>query len=231
MKSKKQEYIEKNFNLLEKEAEEIVHACTILNMEKYIVWVAKEYKKNSLVLNIEKLANIRDWALKEKPNILSMSFDEAFENSSKWHTELFEKSKNLEIDSTSEVDPERIIYKCADNVHFFYRLLPKELKVEGEIMGHCVGGAHYSSRLKRKEIEIISLRDKSNHPHVTIEIERKTGLALQVMGKGNQAPIDKYKKKITEFSLSIMIEQDKEILFELMELTGKKKKIKNDTKI
>ena len=42
------------------------------------------------------------------------------------------------------------------------------------------------------------------------------------MGKGNKRPVEKYLNLITEFTLSIIAEDDKEVLFELMGFARKK---------
>ncbi len=46
---------------------------------------------------------------------------------------------------------------------------PKQLKEEGEKMGHCVGG--YSNAVAQNQSLIYSLRDHHNEPHATWEVE------------------------------------------------------------
>jgi hypothetical protein len=86
-------------------------------------------------------------------------------------------------------------------------------------MGNCVGGFSYINRLKRKEILILSLRDKNNIPHVTIEICNKTGREIQTRGKCNEVPKSKYMNMIAEFALyAINPDQDKKLDEELLKL-------------
>lgn len=45
---------------------------------------------------------------------------------------------------------------------------PEALKLEGDVMGHCVGG--YCERVKSGETKILSLRDPQGQSHVTVEV-------------------------------------------------------------
>lgn len=114
------------------------------------------------------------------------------------------------------------MYKTLDKKHFFYLLIPSELKYEGEYMGHCIGtNPFYSSRLRKKEIQILSLRDENNLPHVTIEmILQHDGLLRtgQISGKGNQPPIDKYQNMITEYGIYLISQKENQDFKELMKL-------------
>jgi hypothetical protein len=47
-------------------------------------------------------------------------------------------------------------------------LLEKQLKYEGDTMGHCVGG--YCDAVLSGESQVYTLRDKAGKPHVTIEV-------------------------------------------------------------
>ena len=49
-----------------------------------------------------------------------------------------------------------------------YELLDKTLKNEGDMMGHCVGG--YTDEVASGDTKIFTLRDKSNKPHATVEM-------------------------------------------------------------
>lgn len=222
MNLKRIEYIKKTFKLSDNIVAQINEVCDTLSMNKYAIWLAKEIKKNNgdvtKILNTESLIYIRDWSqqIKTKTDILSLTFEEAFKRAVVFHEKLLNNSKNFKLDSTLQIDENRILYKCMDNVHFFYRLKPDELKTEGNLMGHCVGKGIYSSKIKSRDIEIVSLRDDKNQPHVTIEIDRKRGREIQTMGKGNHRPVEKYLNLITEFTLSIIAEDDKEVLYELM---------------
>ena len=71
----------------------------------------------------------------------------------------------------------------------------KSLGIEGKLMGHCVGG--YASRVAGGETKIFSLRDNDNQPHVTVEVTN--GKIVQVKGKGNKPPVEKYVQYVKDF--------------------------------
>lgn len=77
--------------------------------------------------------------------------------------------------------------------------LKDALKYEGDMMGHCVGG--YCDRVMSGENRIFSLRDtKTGEPHVTIDVRNgETPSIVQVKGKGNDRPADRYQPFITDF--------------------------------
>jgi hypothetical protein len=90
------------------------------------------------------------------------------------------------------------------------KTLKDALKYEGDTMGHCVGG--YCDDVASGRSRIFSLRDsKTGEPHVTIETapdygkyggESNTGRPdriVQIKGKGNAAPADRYKPFAQDF--------------------------------
>ncbi len=219
--SKKIEYIEKNLKLDSILVEQIKELCHKVGTDKYAIWLAKEAKKDSTIFESDKMRQILDWAHSVNPNILSINFQQAIELTEKWHLELAKVDPKNILANKLQIDKNRIIYNCKDGKHFFYRLDHSELKEEGKRMGHCVGSnPTYAGRIKRNEIEIISIRDDKNLPHVTIEIEKRTGISRQVSGKANGMPVDKYLILITEYALEAIseIKEDKEILMKLMNL-------------
>ena len=56
--------------------------------------------------------------------------------------------------------------------HIIERRLEKQLKYEGDTMGHCVGG--YCPDVLEGRRRIFSLRDAKGEPHVTVEVEPST---------------------------------------------------------
>lgn len=168
---------------------------------KYDVWIAKEARKDLSIL--DRIIDIRliiDWATDTKVDLFSHNFKEAIEEQNKWHQQMLIQ---YEIDDIKipEIDQERIIFRFGDKNHFLYCLNSNDLKYEGQTMGHCVGGANYKTKVKNKLSLILSLRDKKNEPHVTIEIDVKSSQVVQQYGKGNKEPILKYKKLLKEFAL------------------------------
>jgi hypothetical protein len=76
------------------------------------------------------------------------------------------------------------------------------LSLEGNIMGHCVGGSNYCSAVNRGTTKIVSLRDKKGFPHVTIELTANDkgvfDKVSQVKGTANNSP-EKYFQQVDEF--------------------------------
>lgn len=213
---KKSKYLVEKLKITEETLFKIIDISDTLGTSKYNVWLAKESKRNESVLDLERVRYIVDWAQIEKPDILSYSFEKAYEESQQWHDSLKQNFKNI---SKQNLVESRIVYRCSDREHYFLKLKPDELNLEGELMGNCVGGIGYINRLRKKEIIILSLRDKDNMPHVTIEICNKTGREIQTRGKCNEAPKKKYINLIAEFALyAINPDTDKKIDQELLKL-------------
>lgn len=168
---------------------------------KYDVWIAKEAKKNIVILDrIIDLRLIIDWAIDTKADLFAYNFDDAFIEQNNWHNQMLTKYKIEDI-KIPLIDHDRIIFRFSDKKHFLYLLSADDLKYEGKIMGHCVGGQNYKSKVKNKTSMILSLRDQVNEPHVTIEIDIASSQVVQQYGKGNKEPIQKYQKLLKEFVL------------------------------
>jgi hypothetical protein len=169
----------------------------ISGTHKYDVWIGKQISKNpELINNLNDFQFIIDWALKARPDIFSMSFEKAFENSDEWHKNLKPKNSNHIL---KQKEDDKIIYRTKDNNYFFVLLNPDELDIEGDIMKNCVGA--YKEKLKKGHSLIISMRDKKNEPHITIEVDVRTSSVVQVKGKANTNPSEEYLKLITEFAI------------------------------
>lgn len=220
MSNKKFDYIVQKMNIPSWVAEEVMEYCKQHGTDKYAVWIAREANKVS-DFNFDSLNKIMDWAHSTRPNILSLSFSDAQKQSDEWHDNL-EKNSSKDFAKRLSLDENRIVYRTLDNKHFFYLLIPSELKYEGQYMGHCIGtNSFYATRLKKNQIQILSLRDENNLPHVTIEmILQPDGLLRtgQISGKGNHPPIDKYQNMITEYGLFLISQKEKQDFSKLMSL-------------
>lgn len=105
--------------------------------------------------------------------------------------------KNLGNSSLNE-DGIRII--GSDKDYTWVEVFGKEsLKREGDNMGHCVGGEGYQRDVDKGITKIYSLRDKNNMPHVTIEYNVPDKILVQIKGKSNKPPVDKYRDIIINF--------------------------------
>lgn len=168
---------------------------------KYDVWIAKEAKKNiSILERIVDLRLIVDWAIETKIDLFAFTFQEAFESQAFWHLEMISRYE-IEKINIPNIDEERIVFRFSDKKHFLYLLNAEELKYEGKVMGHCVGGNNYKQKIKNGLSIILSIRDGKNDPHVTIEIDVPSRMVIQQQGRANQEPIKKYKNFIKEFLL------------------------------
>ena len=224
MSNKKYDFIVQKMNIPSVIADEVMDYCKQHNSEKYAVWIAREANKTPN-FDYSSLNKIMDWAHSKRPDILPMSFQKAQEESDKWHNEL-DKNSSKEFAKRLSLDEKRNIYRTLDNKHFFYLLTPSELKYEGQYMGHCIGtNPFYASRLKKNQIQVLSLRDENNLPHVTIEmILQQDGLLRtgQISGKGNKSPIDKYQNLITEYGLFLISKKENQDFSKLMSLMNLK---------
>ena len=168
---------------------------------KYDVWIAKDAKKNiSIFDRIVDLRLIVDWAIETKIDLFAFTFQEAFESQAFWHLEMISRYE-IEKINIPNIDEERIVFRFSDKKHFLYLLNAEELKYEGKVMGHCVGGNNYKQKIKNGLSIILSIRDGKNDPHVTIEIDVPSRMVIQQQGRANQEPIKKYKNFIKEFLL------------------------------
>jgi hypothetical protein len=127
-----------------------------------------------------------------------ISFAQAKQMSDNWHHQLanpskkeLERRKKKELDDSDFVKP---IY-VFKNGYRIVELTNDACKTkEGELMGHCVGGGNYKNKT------ILSLRDKSNEPHATMEISKKDPFEIvQLQGKANQDVSEKYWPYVREF--------------------------------
>lgn len=77
--------------------------------------------------------------------------------------------------------------------------LEKQLKYEGDVMGHCVGG--YCPDVESGRSRIFSLRDAKGEPHVTVEARpSEEGFMIQqIKGKANLRPKDEYLPFVQDF--------------------------------
>lgn len=77
--------------------------------------------------------------------------------------------------------------------------LQKQLKYEGDTMGHCVGG--YCDDVIGGQSRIFSLRDAKGEPHVTIEVAPTDAgeVIQQIKGKQNLAPKAEYLPFVHDF--------------------------------
>lgn len=94
------------------------------------------------------------------------------------------------------------IFKLDDGYHFV-RLFSEDMRKEGNLMGHCIGGYTYKGQ-EGTGYQYYSLRDKKNLPHVTIETtgpdtDPSEQRVIQIQGKEDSRPIEKYRQMVKLF--------------------------------
>jgi len=150
-----------------------------------------------------KLNEINDWFRFVHPNIFSYTAEQAIVASDEWHRTAAGKGEGLVYEPTK---PENITYgpnwKNPDWDGWTIQKIKSEndLGVEGNNMNNCIG--QYSSQVQSGESVIYSLRDPSNKPHVSMEINGDDGSVEQIQGNSNTEPKDEYKTMIKEWILS-----------------------------
>lgn len=163
--------------------------------------VALDLQEGNLHERIEHVIDFMKAQIAANPNTKFDNFqvDQAFKQSADWTEKLLKKKTNEEVEGTD--------YKSLKtyDTGFSWQDLTSanSLAREGKLMGHCVGG--YWDRVKNKAVRIISLRDKKNEPHCTIELER-TGKINQIKGKQNSKVNDEYMPYVVDLLNSKIVQ-------------------------
>ncbi len=76
-------------------------------------------------------------------------------------------------------------------------MTPAALDRESAQMQHCIGNGAYDHKLDNPDNLYLSLRDRHGKPHATLEV--KSGRLIELQGKQNEAPIEKYKSVLIPF--------------------------------
>ncbi len=88
--------------------------------------------------------------------------------------------------------------KIFDDGSRIVRLLtPHALDIESAHLGHCIGNGNYDDYVQSEDCFYYSLRDPLNKAHATFEVEK--GTLLQLKGRENAPPAEKYMGKAQEF--------------------------------
>lgn len=150
-------------------------------------WLANAHKKNEVFENdISDIPSILDYLNAENVTLGNKKFDEIKYESEDWHTCSFGNVK------PGAYKTKKIILQLKDG-YSWVEVPVEDLKTEGDLMQHCVGRM---KKYRSDSIMILSLRDKNNNPHVTIEFNN-SGIS-QIQGKQDKRPIEKYHPMIRE---------------------------------
>lgn len=131
-------------------------------------------------------AAIAQWVREERVDLNKYTLQQALE---------VIHDREAELD---EVPQGEVVYEWRDG-WTVQQLGPECLDAEGEIMQHCVGSGGYDEAVAEGHSVIYSLRDPGGRPHATMEVSAKTGRFVQIQGKQNEPPVEKYLVRIREF--------------------------------
>jgi hypothetical protein len=145
------------------------------------------------------IQEVADWAAAGGDWQSCEDFGDMFARSGAWHNAMsFKKGEQYKYEDETVMefpDGWRIV-----------RLDPDNAKAEGSKMGHCVGS--YQARIEQGLVDVYSLRDPNNEPHVTFNFRRKgqaTSLDRQwewdqIQGKEDAPPAEKYRPYLRQFA-------------------------------
>ena len=164
-------------------------AISIEPKTKFSIWVANQLRKDqTLISKKQDFIQIRD-AVTGGVSVSGSDFNQALKKSEEWHKQF--KAKDIELKGKN------IVIKYPDGFTWVKLLNQDDCTEEGEAMGHCV--AQYGGLVEAGNVNIYSLRDKNNTPHVTLELAADDTAVHQIQGKENKPPIEKYHEYIFDF--------------------------------
>jgi len=173
------------------------HTDKEIHIAKKIIERGEQIYKVMIFNDIElhnKLEHMFDF-IKNMDNpekILKMGFQDVERAADLWTKSLAKRKGDL-----SGIE---LISKLSDGFTLVKLLTKSACEHEGNIMQHC--SASYSEKVESRQTSIYSIRDRSNESHVSIEIQNNT--VIQIKGKQNQFPIEKYHKYILEVFTKVL---------------------------
>jgi hypothetical protein len=150
------------------------------------------------------MTRLKDYLNTRTPaEIKNMGVADVAAKSEEWHKMLAEARKDPEKFTKKQLmQGTESVLPASKDMNWVNVKDSDALSLEGNIMGHCVGGSNYCSAVNRGTTKIVSLRDKRGFPHVTIELTANDkgvfDKVSQVKGTANNSP-DKYFPQIDEF--------------------------------
>lgn len=87
--------------------------------------------------------------------------------------------------------------ELSDGLHLVRLLTPAALDRESGEMQHCIGNGGYDDLVEDGDHLFLSLRDRHGKAHATLEIE--DGAVIQLQGKQNKLPLQKYLDALVPF--------------------------------
>lgn len=119
---------------------------------------------------------IGQWWEQTHPDLGRVSIDEALRQAEA-------------LESGEDVKRAEIVWRFDDGYTVQKLTRDSDLEQEGEAMRHCVGS--YCEQVRAGDVQVYSLRDSGNRPHVTLEWDNEDGRWVQIKGKQNERPVEK----------------------------------------
>lgn len=181
--------------------------CIAKNVRKYsMVEGDEDWKKDAYVVEydnarIDFLLHVVDFLLTKDEKYLSKLYKKTAEDIYCNEIEIWDEqmaSSDTSVDKNQLVEnvDYTVVYTFENGHKVIMALTSKTCQYEGESMGHCAKAESY----KVKPTSILSLWDRGNNPHVTMELDPPASKTIvQIKGKQNRAPVEKYKQYIIDF--------------------------------
>ena len=191
--------------------------CGLFSIHKFIpdaklkeqVNHIKDYLVSARLNNAEFLKDVDN---KNRPQkLLNLNLESAYHAADKYTKYLHSKlGKVIDDDENTKT-----VMEFDDGSRIVQLIKPEALTYEGKEMGHCVGDGAYNESFETGSHIYYSLRDRSNKPHVTFQVEVNGNKLLQCKGKGNKPPVERYMLCVKEF-----VEYKRFDLVEYIQYTG-----------
>jgi len=144
------------------------------------------------------ISEIHDWYTQTRNNsneIFSFTWEQAKRESDAWHAAAAGEGEGKVYEPTN---PELIVYSPPAWKGWSIQKVVSEndMLTEGNLMSHCVG--QYCDQVGSGQLEVFSLRDPKNKPHVTIGIDKEDRI-IQLQGNSNSEPDEEYKSYLRQW--------------------------------
>ncbi len=165
----------------------------------------------------EQTSHVRDWMRNrirnQDPVVMNpgrlgrMTWAQALQASQEWHEQMKAGGDGGEEDPSHK----ELFLDLKENGQWWKLTGETCLTREGDVMGHCV--ADYVDEVESGNSVILSLRDKKNRPHVTVELAPyESGYTIeQIKGKENEPPVQKYWPQVETLLKHLLSTGDVEI--------------------
>ena len=180
----------------------INHLNTPEKLKVYLRALARGRNLPNLTEEVKhQLETIKNW-LEENPDesIDTLTFQELFDTADEWLTE-------TQKTETTKYEKIEIVYgpewkNKQFNGHYITTITTEnDLRLEGNLMSHCVGG--YYPNVKEGSKKIFSLRSSSGKPLVTMDVSPDMYWFKQTFGYNNQQPNQLEMSMVNEWKQSL----------------------------